>query len=170
MPFRRTFHLVTGILLASSYPVVAQNAHTLGLNVHVSSSTRVGVTWQLQRSLALRPSAAFSWSSREQPTASGTTTTTLTQTGLDLDLLVNVASHEAFTSYLGLGGFLGGRWTNGEGEVAWEARTFVGLRLEVLKRIALFSELGVQYTVVGAGGAKALSLSTEPLGVLIYLN
>jgi len=176
MSLRSMLPLVAIGLAFGPHHLPAQETHTLGLNVLAASSPTVGVTWQLSRSLALRPSVAVSWDSRDLTRVSSATgmilqtSTTLTQAGLDLDLLVTMVDHRALTSYLGVGGYFGGLWRDGEGNATWAVRTFLGIRIDVLDRVALFGEVGVEYDVLGFNDVKALRLSTAPLGILLYLN
>ena len=137
---------------------------TLGVNLRVNPAQQVGVTWLVSPSVTLRPSLSISWDRITQPVGSEIETT---QFGVDLDVLLPAATWDRVMSYYGVGGSIARLSSDSSDATVWSARAFLGVRVAVLERMAVFGEVGLAFYDTGAFGTERVALATFPLGVVI---
>jgi len=162
--------LLTAALLSVPSALSAQDEGTLGINLSVTGSTQIGVTWLTSPGVAIRPSVNFAWIKTSFPFSGSDETSVY---GVDVDLLLRASHSERVTTYLGVGGGLV-YYNPGAEPVSkgWLARTLVGARVKVFDRVALFGEVGFEYQ---SGEDQAIlpdrfTTATTPIGVVVFLK
>jgi len=157
-----------GLLLVVAAPAAAQDAGAVGLTMGYPGA--VGVIWQINDRLAVRPDLTLSRGTTESTTAgtgsfegltlSGTSTSEGWSTGLGLSALVTLKtidrlrlylaprlawSHSSSENKTGLGGDLSGYSSSQQGPIV--SASF-GSQYGLHDRFAVFGELGVQYSAI----------------------
>jgi hypothetical protein len=165
---RSILFAATLLCIASRLP--AQDEGTIGINLSVTGSTSLGVTWLTSPGFAIRPSVNYDWIKTSFPFAGSDETAVY---GVDLDLLFRVSHAGRVTTYLGLGGGLV-YYNPGAEPVSkgWLARTLLGVRVKVVDRVALFGELGLEYQSSDdqAFVPDRFTTTTAPIGVVVFLK
>lgn len=162
--------LLAATLLSIASRLSAQDDGTIGINLSVTGSTQIGVTWLTSPGFAIRPSVNYDWIKTSFPFSGSDETAVY---GVDLDLLFRVSHSGRVTTYLGLGGGLV-YYNPGAEPVSkgWLARTLVGARVKVVDRVALFGELGLEYQ---SGDDQTIlpdrfTTTTAPIGVVVFFK
>lgn len=159
--------LLSAGLLSWAAALSAQEEGKLGINLRVTGTTQLGVTWQASPGLAIRPSILFDWIKTTTPFGSNETTIY----GADVDLLFRGSSSSRLTTYYGLGAGL--LYFNPGGQPvadAWLARLLLGARVRVVDRVAVFGELGLEYRAGDDQLGDEFSTATFPLGIVVFLK
>ena len=95
--------------------------------------------------------------------------------GLALDALFGAAGRDIVQPYVGVGGsyvFLRSTNPTSTGHEVG-ATAFVGVRVRIVPRVHLYGEVGVDFVATRSAfqaWTDRLSLSTTPLGLMVYLN
>ena len=161
--------LLAAVLLSRATALSAQTEGTFGINLRVTGTNQLGVTWQASPGFAIRPSLVFDWTKFELPFASGESEVAIY--GADVDLLFRASSAGRLTTYFGLGGGLLYYNPGPEPAVdAWLARLLIGARVTVVDRVAVFGELGLQYQSGDFPVGDSFSTTTFPLGIVVFLK
>ena len=158
--------------LASASSLPGQEPDRLGVNLSVSASSQVGLTYHLTPSVALRPAISFGW--RRMNSGPGVTTS-FTDYGGSLDVLFMLSRGPAIRPYLGVGGtYILTRGGSGTAHTAagWG---LLGVRARILDRVHVYGEAALRYSaarsaVSGGIGTDQVVLSTTPLAVLIFFH
>lgn len=154
-------------LLIPLTPVAAQDTGKLGINLRVQDTPQIGLDWRVSSKVTLRPAFGFSWVKNQGLFGDQE----LTQYAVGIDVLVDGARWDRVTSYLGLGGGIaavnGPTTFDGDG---WTAKLLMGARIRVFDRVAVFGEVGVNYSDSDGVFGKQLELATFPLGVTVFLK
>lgn len=168
--------------MCSAPLLVAQNPQSLAVNLSVTSSPQVGVTYQVGKAVALRPALSLSWFKSTTSINVGTgqvirNETTMTRVGILLDALFARPGDAPVMPYTGLGGGVtfenrsGGSALFGDGNT-YSATALFGLRARILSRVFVYGELSLRFSAQRTSGNRSDSfgLATTPLGVLVYLK
>jgi len=140
---------------------------TFGINLRVQNSPQIGVDWRVSSRVTLRPTVSFSWTKSDGAFGSED----VTQYALGLDVLARAATWDRVTSYYGIGASFGK--VTGSPTItgdAWMARLLLGARIKVVDRVAVFGEVGINYSDSDGFFGKQFALQTFPLRVTVYLK
>jgi hypothetical protein len=166
IPISRSM-LICACLLLPATALLAQNEGKFGINLRVTGTTQLGVTWRVSPGLALRPAIAFDWIKTTTPFGDNETSIY----GADLDLLFSGPTRDRVTTYYGVGG--GVLYFNPGSEpvaTAWLARALLGARVRIVERVALFGEVGLEYRAGDNPIGDEFSTATFPLGIVVFLK
>jgi hypothetical protein len=153
------------LLLVCAIPAGAQK-NSLGLNLRISGSPDVGITWFISSSVAIRPSLAANSVTVESPTGDSK----LSRVSLTTDVLFNARAIERIRMYVGVGGTVSKLRSDVlPDQTTWGFRTLFGARVTVIERVAFFGEIALNYER-GDEGERQIALATLPLGIVVFLR
>lgn len=159
--------LLATALLSCATTLSAQEEGKLGINLRVTGTTQLGVTWQASPGVVIRPSIVFDWIKTTSPFGNDETTIY----GADVDVLFRGSSTGRVTTYYGLGGGLIYINTGSQPLTeAWLARLLLGARVRVVDRVAVFGELGLEYRSADGLLGDEFSTATFPIGIVVFLK
>src|SRR5688572_4820845 len=129
------------LLLVCAFPAGAQK-NSLGLNLRISGSPDVGMTWFVSPTVAIRPSLAAN--SITVPSPAGDSK--LSRVALTTDVLLYARAAERIATYVGLGATIASLSSNVlPDQTTWGIRTLFGARVTVIERVAVFGEVALSY-------------------------
>jgi hypothetical protein len=145
----RLLRLITPVMLTVIVAVPARaQKQTLGINLRISGTPDVGMTWFVTPKVAIRPTLAAT--SITVPSPAGDSK--LSQVGLTTDVLLYARPPERIATYVGFGA------------------TIASLSSNVLPdQTALFGEVALSYER-GDEDEREIGLATLPIGIMVFLK
>jgi hypothetical protein len=166
----------TLLLIGQADALRSQEPQRLGLNLSVPGSVRIGLTYHPSETLVLRPAIGFRWYDDRRTVLNTQSERTFAQYGGDLDLLLPLTKDLAVRPYVGASG---GLWFSEDNLATPSATTHAlsgaalfGVFARVITRVHVYGEVALRYSAMRGGGQRSdqMSLSTVPLGVLVYFK
>jgi hypothetical protein len=163
----RLLRLITPVMLTVIVAVPARaQKQTLGINLRISGTPDVGMTWFVTPSVAIRPTLAAT--SITVPSPAGDSK--LSQVGLTTDVLLYARPAERIATYVGFGATIASLSSNVfPDQKTWGIRTLFGVRGNVIERVALFGEVALSYER-GDEDEREIGLATLPIGIMVFLK